>query len=110
MKNVMVLVGLLSLIGCTPVKNNAVTCKQLADGYLNTQFGHYHYLVNEPQKKGNTIRLFYRVEQSYKLTQTQPKVFECVETSEALQLNLLENDAAKTVVILPIQKSLHQAG
>ena len=104
MKKILVLIGLVSLAGCTEVKDNVAICKRLADGYLNAQSGAYHYLVSEPRKKGETTRLFYRVEQSYKMTQTETKDFECIEQSEGVWLNLLENGVAKTVAMLPTQK------
>ena len=105
MKNFLIFVGVVCLAGCMQVKNNhEVICKRLADGYLNTQLGNDHYLVQEPQSQGDTIHLLYRVQQSYKIIQTELKAFECVQKPETMLLSVLDNGVKKVVVILTLKK------
>lgn len=101
MKNLIVALICLSLFGCTQFKQeNFATCQRLAEGYLNTQAVEAYHLVTTQQGKQG-IRLYYRLQQSYKIIQTEPKIFECIEKPQGTWLQLLQNGEASTLLVLP---------
>ncbi|MHA3116859.1 hypothetical protein E0H86_13455 [Acinetobacter sp. ANC 4635] len=101
MKNLIAILICLNLFGCTQFKQeNFSTCQRLAESYLNTQAVEAYHLVTAQQEK-QSVRLYYRLQQSYKIAQTEPKIFECIEKPQGTWLQLLQNGEASTVLVLP---------
>lgn len=101
MKRLILVLVCLSIVGCTQSKlRNVAVCQKMAEGYLDSQAVGTYYLVTTQQKEQG-VRLFYRLQQSYKITQTEPRVFQCIEQPQGTFLNMIQDGVARTLMILP---------
>ena len=101
MKRLILVLVCLSIVGCTQSKlRNVAVCQKMAEGYLDSQAVGTYYLVTTQQKEQG-VRLFYRLQQSYKITQTEPRIFQCIERPQGTFLNAIQNGVARTLMILP---------
>lgn len=101
MKRLILVLVCLCIVGCTQSKlRNVAVCQKMAEGYLDSQAVGTYYLVTTQQKEQG-VRLFYRLQQSYKITQTEPRVFQCIEQPQGTFLNMIQDGVARTLMILP---------
>lgn len=111
MKKIVLLLLCLNVIGCTQSKQqHAAVCQQLAEKFLESQAVGTYYLIKTQQDQQG-LRLFYRLQQSYKITQTEPRIFQCIEKPQLTLLNEVQGGLITTRLVLPKQKnSPHGAG
>lgn len=100
-KRLILVLVCLSIVGCTQSKlHNVAVCQKMAEGYLDSQAVGTYYLVTTQQKEQG-VDLFYRLQQSYKITQTEPRIFQCIERPQGTFLNAIQDGVARTLMILP---------
>ncbi|WP_111895674.1 hypothetical protein [Acinetobacter sp. MB5] len=101
MKRLILVLICLSVVGCTQSKlRNVAVCQKMAEGYLDSQAVGTYYLVTTQQEEQG-VRLFYRLQQSYKITQTEPRIFQCIEQPQGTFLNAIQGGIARTLMMLP---------